>query len=130
MLEYIKNALTAAIQERCNCEISYNAIGTGEFSCQTTINEVVYRSKIRGTSNTFTATELLAFVEDWIATEGTFVVFDTLRLRTSTECPLHIQSFHEPECATNATMPSTSAGSCFHNCLASMYGKQSCEQDF
>ncbi len=122
MSAYIKNGLAAAIRERCNCGFSSSSIDTGEFSCQTTITEVVYRSRIIGTSNTFTASELLAFVEDWIATEGTFTVNDILRLRTSTECPLRIQSFHDPECATNATMPSVSAGGCFEKCLVSMSG--------
>ncbi len=112
MERFVKAALTSGIRDQCNCTFSVDAISDGEFSCQTTVTEVVYRSKINGTSDTFTAPELMAFVEDWIANEGTFTV-DVFRLRIDAACPLRVQSFHQPECSANATASSVAAGVTF-----------------
>ena len=104
MEQAVKAALTSGIRSRSNCNFSVDAIDDGEFSCQTSIMEVVYRNKINGTSDTFTALELLGFIENWIMNEGTFKV-DMFRLRTNTSCPIHVQSFHHPECSVNASIP-------------------------
>ena len=95
----VRTALTAAIRERCNCDFQSTSIDSGEFSCQTTTTHVVYRSLINGTSemHMHTAPELLSFIDDWLKNEGTFRIF-RFRLRVVPDCPLQIQSFHQPEC--------------------------------
>ena len=114
----IKEALTQAINKRCNCGFQKSAIDDGEFSCQTMIGHVVYRSKINGTSDFRTANELLAYIEDWITSEGTFLLDDVFRLRVSTSCPLRIQSVHQPECLGDTSESSSrfSMGKCFEQC--------------
>jgi len=93
----VRTALTAAIRERCNCDFQSTSIDSGEFSCQTTTTHVVYRSLINGTSELHTAPELLNFIDDWLRNEGTFHIF-RFCLRVVPDCPLHIQSFLQPEC--------------------------------
>ena len=115
----IKEALKKAINKRCNCGFQMNAIDDGEFSCQTMIGHVVYRSKINGTSDFRTANELLEYIEDWITSEGTFLLDDVFRLRVSTSCPLRIQSVHQPECLGDTSESScrSSMGNCFKECV-------------
>ena len=93
----VRTALTAAIRERCNCDFQSTSIDSGEFSCQTTTTHVVYRSLINGTTELHTAPELLTFIDDWLENEGTFRIL-SFRLRVVPDCPLQIQSFHQPEC--------------------------------
>ena len=113
----IKEALMQAINKHCNCGFQKSAIDDGEFSCQTMIGHVVYRSKINGTSDIRTANEFLAYIEDWITSEGTFLL-DVFRLRVSTSCPLRIQSVHQPECLGDTSESSSrfSMGKCFKEC--------------
>ena len=91
-----REALMQAINKRCNCGIQKSAIDDGEFSCQTMIGHVVYRSKINGTSDIQTASEFLAYIEDWVTSEGTFLLDDVFRLRVSTSCPLRIATVSPP----------------------------------
>jgi len=92
----VRTALTAAIRERCNCNFQSTSIDSGEFSCQTTTTHV-YRSLINGTSEMHTAPKLLDFINNWLKNEGTFRILH-FRLRVVPDCPLQIQSFHQPEC--------------------------------
>ena len=52
---------------------------------------------INGTSDLRTAPQLLNFIKNWIKNEGTFLA-GRFRLRVVPDCPLQIQSFHQPEC--------------------------------
>ena len=52
---------------------------------------------MNGTSDLRTAPQLLSFIEDWVKNEGTFLA-GRFRLRVVPDCPLQIQSFHQPEC--------------------------------
>ena len=114
----IKEALTQAINKRCNCGFQMSAIDDGEFSCQTMIGHAVYRSKINSTSDIHTAKKLLAHIEDWITSEGTFLL-DVFRLRVSTSCPLRIQSVHQPECLGDTAESNSGSfmGKCFEQCV-------------
>ena len=73
------------------------AIYSGEFSCQTTTTEVIYRAIINGSSESRTATELVNFMENWLQSEGT-LLYNKFRLRLAQNCSLRIESFSEPEC--------------------------------
>ncbi len=79
-----------AINDRCNCGFQIEHIFDGFFSCHTMKQNVIYSSKINGTSDKHTATELLDFIQDWVMTEGTFTV-DLLQRKVSTTCsPLYV----------------------------------------
>ena len=93
----IKQNIEMAIHKRCGCEFDSSAIHFGEFSCQTTSTEVVYRAVINGTSELLRATELTSFIDDWKRSDGT-LLYNKFRLRLAQACPLELQSFSELEC--------------------------------
>ncbi len=120
----IRAALTDAINDRCNCGFQIEHIFDGFFSCHTMKEKAIYRSKINGTSDKHHAIELLAFIQDWVMTEGTFIV-DLLQRKVSTTCsPLRLQSLHQPECSDDSNKPARGGGTtgsyiggCFDKCL-------------
>ena len=96
----IKREIQAAIRDRCDCNFYSYAIESGEFSCQTTNTNVVYRAIINGKSNLRTADELLEYLDHWRKNDQT-LLHDLFRLRMSQDCPLKIDSFNEVECKNN-----------------------------
>ncbi len=101
----IKKALQNAINDRCDCGFQIEAIANGEFSCKTKIEHALYRSSVNGTSNKHTATELLAFIQDWIMNDGVFQVNQIRRWVSKTCSPLRIEHFNQPECSDGTTTP-------------------------
>ena len=101
--ESVKENIEQAVRQRCSCNFQSSAVYSGEFSCQTTTTDVIYRAIINGTSDLLTAAELLGYVEDWQQNEGT-LLYHKFRLRLSQHCPLQIKSFNDVECAINGTL--------------------------
>lgn len=102
--ESIGSEIEKAIQHRCGCYFySWNRIYSGEFSCQTTTSDVVYRAIIRGTSDLHTAAELLDYIDHWRRNNQT-LLHNLFRLRLSQDCPLQISSFDEVECMRTNTI--------------------------
>ena len=93
----IKKDIELVVRKRCDCNFHSSAIYSGEFSCQTTSTEVIYRAIINGSSELLRASELTAFMEDWMINEGT-LLYNKFRLRLAQTCSLLIQSYNEPEC--------------------------------
>ena len=110
MEEAIKHALEVAIESRCDCNFTVASIATGEFSCQTTSTEVIYRSAIK-TITTHSAQHLSIFAKDWV-NSGATVPYDRFRLRVCTDCPFQISSLDEPECLPGVV------SRCINYCLA------------
>ena len=101
--ESVKESIEQAVRQRCNnCNFQSSSIHSGEFSCQTTTTEVIYRALINGTSDLLTAAELLGYIENWRHNKGT-LLYHKFRLRLSQHCPLQIESFDEVECVINGT---------------------------
>lgn len=96
----------------------------GDFSCETTKNDVIYRTVINGTSNTLLAPRLIDAIQQWIEDDGTFLV-DLMRMRVRKKCPLRINSLSEKECTDVASTvdeaegasSSDSIGKCFDRCV-------------
>ena len=93
----IKQNIELVMHKRCGCNFDSSAIYSGEFSCQTTSTEVVYRAVINGTSELHRATKLTSFIDDWKRSDGT-LLYNKFRLRLAQACPLRLGSFSEPEC--------------------------------
>ena len=93
----IRKDIEQALRKRCSCNFISSAIYSGEFSCQTTTTEVIYRAIINGSSESRIATELVNFIENWLQSEGT-LLYNKLRLRLAQNCSLRIESFSELEC--------------------------------
>ena len=98
----IKESIETAIRKKCDCDFEQSAIYSGEFSCQTTTTNVIYRAIINGTSDILTAPELMELIENWRTTGGTLLYNSKYRLRLAQKeaCPLQIESFHDPECSS------------------------------
>jgi hypothetical protein len=101
--ESVKKNLEQAIRQRCSCDFQSSSIYSGEYSCQTTTSDVIFRAIINGTSDLRTATELLDDIENWRRNQGT-LLYRKFRLRLSQHCPLQIESFDEVECMKNGTL--------------------------
>ena len=99
----VKENIEQAIRQRCSCNFQSSSIYSGEFSCQTTTTDVIYRAIINGTSDQQAATELIGYIDDWQQNEGT-LLYHKFRLRLSQHCPLQIKSFNDAECAVNGTL--------------------------
>ena len=61
------------------------------------------RARLTGSSDTLTPPELLALIQDWVTSDGTFLYtyHGRIRLRLDPHCPLEITSFSQPECIDN-----------------------------
>lgn len=123
----IKETIVTVIESNCNCNFISLMIDQGEFSCQTSSSGVTYRqvmlwslvntknslhstnscyyshynrARITGSSETLSAPEILAHMQDWLTNDGTFLYtyHARIRLRVDPHCPLKIKSFSEPEC--------------------------------
>ena len=105
----IKKDIEQALRKRCDCDFGSTAIYSGEFSCQTTATEVVYRAIINGSSELRTATELVVYIEDWLQSEGT-LLYNKFRLRLAQNCTLHIKSFSELECEDDGAVDKSGTG--------------------
>lgn len=108
--------MTEAIRSRCGCGITTDSIGSGEFSCQTTSTQVIYRSTLNGIA-THSAEELRTFAEDWVAS-GATVLQGRFRLRVRTDCPVLISSLDEPECLPGGVSEIEVVNKCTDVCLA------------
>lgn len=61
---------------------------------------LIYRARIRGSSEILSGSEILAHIQDWLTNDGTFLYtyHARIRIRADPQCPLKIKSFSEPEC--------------------------------
>lgn len=61
---------------------------------------LIYRARITGSSETLSASAILAHIQDWLTNDGTFLYtyHARIRVRADPQCPLKIKSFSEQEC--------------------------------
>lgn len=84
-----------------------------DFSDDFSINEIalyvlLLRARITGT--TYTSAQLLAYLQDWVTGDGTFLTTYSgtgVRLRLDRYCPIKIGSFSEPECGISVDEATT-----------------------
>ena len=117
----IRKTLADNINKKCGCNFQVDAISTGDFSCQSTGSDVVYRTVLNGTSDTVEASAAVKAISEWIDEDGTFVS-DLRRLHVRSDCPLHITSLAENECGINEggnTGSGTMEG-CLEKCMQSI----------
>lgn len=93
----IKRNIEYVVQNRCHCDFSSSAIYSGEFSCRTSRNAVMYRAIINGSSEILRADDVITYIEDWKRSDGT-LLYKKFRLQLSQSCPISFKSFSETEC--------------------------------
>ena len=102
----IRNELGEIVREHCNCDFSSTAIHSGEFSCLSTIchsncshTPVTYRAIIDGSSDLLTADQLMDIMKEWHDSSSSLLIGKIrLKMASSDECQLSIDSFDEEEC--------------------------------
>ena len=116
----IRKTLADNINQNCGCNFQVDAISTGDFSCQTTRSDVVYRTVLNGTSDTVEASAAVGAISEWVVKNGTFVS-DLRRLHVRSDCPLRITSLTESECTDgDQNTESNTMEGCLADCMQSI----------
>ena len=119
----IRQTLADNSNRKCGCNFQVNKISTGDFSCQTTRSDAVYRTVLNGTSDSVEASAAVGAISDWVDKNGTFVS-DLRRLHVRSDCPLRITSLSESECGESVdgegNSESNTREGCLGNCMICM----------
>ncbi len=108
-LEDIRNQLQDKADGLCSCGLTPQHITLEEFRCFSSSDKVTYRARLRGTASA-TSTEILGYLEDWIASGTASVVVQRVRLDIDSSCsPVVINTFDAPECTGGETSSSDKA---------------------
>ena len=84
-----------AIQTQCNCSFPHGPpFGRGVFSCRSAQTVATYRSSV----SSLNATELVDYIQAWVATNTT-VVLDYYLVDVYSSCPAKIGRLDEPDCS-------------------------------
>ena len=100
--EGLINSVTKAINELCQCGFSqqtfYDIDTTAGFQCfDESPTTVTFRGEL-GAALTANSTQLVSYIEQWIATSPTIVV-QRSRLSVDSTCDVAIDDFSDPECS-------------------------------
>ena len=87
------------IETLCQCGFTIQHLSDSEFQCLTDLSEVTFRARLHGTAQT-TSSELIRYIEQWIAGGGSILVERVRHFTDSTCQPVEISSFSDPECGT------------------------------
>ena len=105
-LEDIRDGVQQEIDSLCQCGFTTEHLTDSEFQCFTDLTEVTFRARLRGTVQA-TTSELIRYIEQWIAGGGSVLV-ERVRHTTDSTCqPVEVSSFSDPECGTTTESPTT-----------------------
>ena len=111
--EAVINSVTLAVDELCQCGFSretfLNIDVTTGFQCfDESPNAVTFRGEI-GPSLTASSSQLISYLDQWVATDPTIVVLSS-RLTIDSSCSVEIDNFNDPECSdVTPTVPAAKA---------------------
>ena len=107
--EQVITSVTTAVDELCQCGFSretfHNIDVTAGFQCyDQSPTAVTFRGEI-GPSLTANSSQLISYLEQWVATDPTIVVLSS-RLSIDSSCSVEISNFNDPECGDmTSTVP-------------------------
>ena len=87
------------IETLCQCGFTIQHLFDSEFQCLTDLSEVTFRARLHGTAQA-TSSELIVYIEQWIAGGGSILVERVRHFTDSTCHAVEISSFSDPECGT------------------------------
>ena len=101
--------VTKAVNELCQCGFSRETFDTtAGFQCYDQSPTVVLFYGEIGPSQTVNSSQLISYLEQWVATDPTIVVLSS-RLSIDSSCSVEISNFNDPECndmtPTDVTSP-------------------------
>ena len=96
--EAVITSITRGVNELCQCDFSRDSFHeidiTAGFQCfAASPTAVTFRAEIMDTN----VSELIAYIEEWVASQPTIVVLSS-RLSIDSDCEVEIESFSDPEC--------------------------------
>ena len=96
--EAVIASVTKAVNELCLCGFSPKTFySTAGFQCyDQSPTAVTFRGEI-GPSLTANSSQLISYIEQWVATDPTIVVLSS-RLSVDSSCNVEIDNFNDPEC--------------------------------
>ena len=100
--EAVIASVIKAVNELCKCVFSretfYDIDITAGFQCfDQSPTAVTFRGEI-GPSLTANSSQLISYLEQWVATDPTIVVLSS-RLSVDSSCSVEISNFNDPECS-------------------------------
>ena len=95
------------IETLCQCGFTIQHLSDSEFLCFTDLSEVTFRARLHSTAQT-TSSELIRYIEQWIAGGGSVLVERVRHFTDSTCQPVEVSSFSDPECGTTTESPTES----------------------
>ena len=108
--EVVITIVIKAVNELCKCVFFRDDIDiTAGFQCfDQSPNAVTFRGEI-GLSLTANSSQVISYLEQWVATDPTIIVLSS-RLSVDSSCSVEISNFNDPECSdTDMTSTSTKA---------------------
>ena len=87
------------IETLCQCGFSIQHLSDSEFQCFIDPTEVTFRARLHGTAQV-TSSELIRYIERWIAGGGGVPVLSVRHITDSTCQPVEISTFNDAECGT------------------------------
>ena len=97
----IHTAMQHDIEHLCMCGFTTQHLSDSELQCFMNLEEVTFRALIIGTAQA-TSSELIEYIEQWIA-GGPRILVQTVRLTVDDTChPVEIYTFNDPECGTES----------------------------
>ena len=94
----IRDGVQLEIEDLCQCGFTIQHLSDSEFLCFIDLSEVTFRARLHGTAQA-TSSELIGYLEQWIAGGGSILVERVRHFTDSTSCqPVEISSFSDPEC--------------------------------
>ena len=87
------------IETLCQCGFTIQHLSDSEFQCFTDPTEVTFRARLHGTAQV-TSSELIRYIEQWIAGGGGVPVLSVRHITDSTCQPVEISTFNDAECGT------------------------------
>lgn len=90
----VRQKIASVLSTFCACNFSLHLIDDGVFSCRTSHNFVVYRSKISG----LFASDMVQYLSEWVEMNPTLQV-DWLLLNIHSSCSVRIDSIDDPDCS-------------------------------
>ena len=97
----IHTAMQHDIEHLCMCGFTTQHLSDSELQCFMNLEEVTFRALIIGTAQA-TSSELIEYIEQWIA-GGASILVQTVRLTVDDTChPVEINTFNDPECGTES----------------------------
>ena len=109
-IEAVTSGITSGVDELCQCGFTHDTIHNTGFQCfDESPTAVTFRAEIMALP-TANISQLLGYIEQWVATQPSILVVDSI-LSIDSSCTVAIDNLNDPECnettSTTTDSPNT-----------------------